>query len=1526
MRLLQHRYNFLVEHTDCAGLSESLTKMTSASLSEGGSSAPNVSIQDFRGKLAQETFLKILLMLRKQGLHRKSPKLFIMYAHDNKHAKFEAHQEIVKKYITWFEKLLFNVDSDRTPHGYGLLHQSAHQGASTNIVNNQICLLPTSWHKKNVDYVLVFYSKLLASYMKDEREFFKDCDATYSKAIFNTCKKYENKLPVSMDDVCKDIRTVQEEYSKKMGGRFHHVLTETALLSFRNQNPGTDYTIPIILSSNEDWEQGLEWEPKYVHTTGTQIRITIESEKEYQQFFKILLMFESLESYRRPIEEMRKCFDKCLKLLNGDVQPEEYRSQREINISEALQNLNDQWPMTETQITPGRIRDHLNKYSKEDVKSIRRVSGDILPDSLDDIELVVAERRVSGQILPDNLDDTDPAVVEHLRSGGEGPGDEHHEDRQIVPLHGLFDERNVGGENVRSQRILIQGRPGIGKTTLCRRLMYEYSWHQNLSKKFDLVVRIPVWKLEYSGDLNNLLLEEYFQAVSEGQDMSNKLADLILDHENVNLENNASSVNILIILDGLNEYRRWSQERRALLEKLMQRPAVIITSRSYDTEMLPVSIDLLLEALGLSRTNVDAYLGNTEIVPSDTATEIHQFIKSKPFVKDMVRVPINLDILCYSWHEFFGHNTPIKSTTEEVEDDSPTMTALYQAVVRSLWRKDIPTLGKLDHGELMTLEVINAVRDSTRLERLIHDESTILEEIALNMMESHRLEFTDEDVAEAIQRLELNGKQLPLSLEINLHKLSILHSYSSERHRRYSFVHPTFQEFFAARYLARLLAHNRASLEIFTRKHKYNRRYEIVWTFFTGLLSKVEELDFFFNLLEDEPQDVVGIQHIQLFMYCLSECQIRIRPSRWDEYQRRLEDWLGLEFRVHKHYCIGSSMAFPENILGEQRLLEVESNSLRSRVMDLTRTAIRRESISESLLEYINRLIANNGDKGAIRAAASSNLQFVSPEFCKTIDVSTMWILKQRANLPADTISFFMEQIKQKTTLEKDLVLVLRRQRHLPDTKIKELVEWIKVPQLSRYADQILSNQVYLPKETIDSAIENILEQRSSASLAHWDLWYKNSVCLRHDLHAEAIDKVWDFLENATSRGDEIPDRILLDLSRIHLLQPEDIERLGNFLESRLRYIYPESMTLADEALEQQASLATDVLKIFVRLFRDEHSELFRAARHIVHKQPALSDEIVNKLRALLEDDEDKVVAVLQERLQLPDKAFKWLETHITKEKDANIKYDEAINYLLSQSDLPNYLVNSMPELTEMGIDFMLVAEILRQQKKLSDEVVNRLVELCPSGNYSLLTELIRKHGSGDPLTKTLEETRSETEVRDTASVLRHTNLHQESVQRLRSLLITEFTTELAALKSRTAFNCLLFQVKLDRDIILDLHDIIRKKSTRNEESQVDLQRLWKSRHIEQFCTNLAWFDSEMISYILRVFLLRPVEDLAPAYIHGKTLYFYAADGELMEEKLEDEAAFRERFREAQGRVGIPEWAWIKQPQEREEQNPSPAS
>lgn len=1488
--------------------------MASAAHDHGGPSALHALTQQGRKEvnqaLVKQSFDRILDILQQLNLHKRSPKLFIIYAHDNQELGFKAYQDIVKKYISWFKKIRFNVDSDKSPHGYGYAHGVGHPGASNDIFLNQVCLLPKKWHKQNVDYVLVFYSKILARYMKGERDF-KHENRTYSDAMIDTCQQLDDLQDQSQQkwDAASDkIRAVQQTYSEAMKGSFHHVLTETALLSFTNKVGGIDKTIPIMLFGDEDWEDDLKWQPHFVHNKDTQIRIRIKPEdkpeQEYLQFFKILLEFETLEKDRPLIDVMIRCFEDSVKLLEEDLQPEMYRTRLEVLIVEALRSLSYQWQTIKRPITRADIRSRLDLYSKLDCESIRRISGD----------------RVLG-----NLHDIDLAVTEHFGSRGEGQGkrsgkgsvERQQREREIVPLHGLFDERNVGKETIRPQRILIQGRPGIGKTTLCRRLMYEYSWHASLRAKFHLVVRIPVGKLEYSANLNNLLFEEYFYAVAQGHDLANKLGGLILDYENANLgSNSANSMNILIILDGLDEARRWSQERRGLLKRLMERPAVIITSRSYDTHMLHRSDDLLVEALGLSMMSVDAYLDNDEIVPSDSATEIHQFIGSKPFIMDMVRVPIHLDILCYSWDELLRQNAPMKirNKTDEGENVSPTITSLYQAVVRSLWRKDIPELGKVDYGEPVTARVINAVRNTARLERLVDIESTFLEEIANLMMVSDRLEFTDEDIAEAIQRTESKDRQLPLNLEKNLLELSFLRSYPSERHRKFRFVHLTFQEFFAARYLARHVAHSRASFETILRQHKYNRRYEVVWMFVTGLLSQVEELDFFFDLLDDEPRDLVGIQHIQLFTHCLSECQIQIRPSRWNEYQTRLENWLELEISKRKRYGIGSDMACPENILPMNLLTSEYPLNLMETIRD-------RPSLSESLIKNVNRLITKEHNMHLL------SFLLPTPLSCELMidmrrEFPTIGIPKQKPRLSETYASFFIEQIVLRTKHKDAAFAILRRQRHLPDVTVRELVERLKEPPLSEYADQILGNQINLPKDRIDDAVEKLTSR--SGYLCEWS---ENSVLLRQDLHAEAIGKVLDFLEN---KFRVIPDHVLLDVSRMHLLQSNDIERLGKLIKKNLDidYGYKGLLALAVEALGQSVSPATNFLKILVKLSRHAHRKLIRAAQNVLQKQPALQDDIIDKLRDLFRSDKDKVVAILKERLQLPDRAIDWLRTYIPERKDEPIKYEEAVNYLLSDTDLPDYLVNHLPGLILEGIDSSLIATLICQQKILSNEVVDRLVKLIPFEHYTWsLGErpvVINRYDFVDPLITALEQARSITQAMDTASLLKHTNLDQESLQRLRSLLTSNPLDDLAATKSELAIDCLCQQVKLDPRTISILHDVIREGGFR--QAVYYSKSLWRSRHIEQFCANLALCDCSIIIQILRVFLDRSVEDLAPAYINGETLYFYAADGKLTEQKLEDEKALREKFREAQKRVKLPEWAWMKLPKAREEQDPRPAS
>lgn len=386
----------------------------------------------------------------------------------------------------------------------------------------------------------------------------------------------------------------------------------------------------------------------------------------------------------------------------------------------------------------------------------------------------------------------------------------------------------------------------------------------------------------------------------------------------------------------------------------MERPDIIITSRCYTNGTLRV--DLQLEALGLSMTNVKSYLKNTDIVTADTATDISRTIDANPLIAGMVRLPIILDILCYCWDEYQRQEgLPRVPSSNGTDLKLPTTTALYRAVVRTLFQKDIPSLGKIDHGEPVDHETVKAIRDITRLERVVHFEIQLLEEIALNMRKSGQFEFTDTDITKAIQRLEAKGPQLPLSLDKNLPKLSLIPSHQIENFQRYSFVHPTFQEFLVAQHIAR----DQTRLKTYLKSHKYDRKYEVIWRFFPGLLVDHKDINDFFDLLEQEPRDIMGRTHIRLIMYGLNECQHRIEPSRRDKLLQQLTEWS--QFDSESAHPIHRDVVFPESILAKQLFPESGSTTMQSGENSevLLNRISSRSTVSENLMLRIRQVRLN---------------------------------------------------------------------------------------------------------------------------------------------------------------------------------------------------------------------------------------------------------------------------------------------------------------------------------------------------------------------------------------------------------------------------------------------------------------------------------------------------------------------------------------------------------------------------------------
>ncbi|CAG9997069.1 unnamed protein product [Clonostachys byssicola] len=118
---------------------------------------------------------------------------------------------------------------------------------------------------------------------------------------------------------------------------------------------------------------------------------------------------------------------------------------------------------------------------------------------------------------------------------------------------------------------------------------------------------------------------------------------------------------------------------------LLNQPNVIVMSRPSASPPLEVKpFDLEVETLGFEPAQVEEFVRKVE--PTN-AEAILSFLRGLPLIRDLVRIPIQLDALCFGWDEIY-----------HCKNEPETMTDLYQAIERGLWKKDSHRLKLVPSG------------------------------------------------------------------------------------------------------------------------------------------------------------------------------------------------------------------------------------------------------------------------------------------------------------------------------------------------------------------------------------------------------------------------------------------------------------------------------------------------------------------------------------------------------------------------------------------------------------------------------------------------------------------------------------------------------------------------------------------------------------------------------------------------------------------------------------------------------------
>ena len=434
--------------------------------------------------------------------------------------------------------------------------------------------------------------------------------------------------------------------------------------------------------------------------------------------------------------------------------------------------------------------------------------------------------------------------------------------KEPIVLNTLFENRR----GKIPKKLLILGRAGIGKSTLCQYIAHQWAEGKLWKEKFEAVFWIPLRKL---------------QNVHSAETVASTLFRLCCPMKGVFTKDVANYLQknpsrILLILDGLDEISLAEDgPQKRILDQLLKFPYWIVTSRPHAAGGL--CADDIIENVGYASKTIDLYIQKSF---KNQAAAVIQKLRQNPILFGFCHIPINLELICTILNKSKGDLSNINS-----------MTSLYEQLTLTLQKRFLDKIGRPDVWNWTSKQ---CGQDEEIKKALAVFE--LLEALAWMGMQSRQLIFS------------LNSKRVEKIIE-KFPDVSLIHVCISGflqstqdnddmLENEHSFLHLTFQEFFAARYLVNLLASAPTVAAQLIRGIKFDPRYKVVMWFIAGLLRNGGDkecpqcLNAFFEAL-DTPKDSIGFYGSILKMRCLEECNWQEDLQKIKAYEDEIKVWVG---------------------------------------------------------------------------------------------------------------------------------------------------------------------------------------------------------------------------------------------------------------------------------------------------------------------------------------------------------------------------------------------------------------------------------------------------------------------------------------------------------------------------------------------------------------------------------------------------------------------------------------------------------
>ena len=213
---------------------------------------------------------------------------------------------------------------------------------------------------------------------------------------------------------------------------------------------------------------------------------------------------------------------------------------------------------------------------------------------------------------------------------------------EISDIFQPFQSKN--GSTIVPKYILIEGAPGMGKTTLCKEIAYQWA-EQCLLKDTELLFLIYLRDPAVANIKHLKDFVHYFYNFDEDATEQSKQCAKIL--------NSRDSNDVTMIFDGFDEFDSSSDSliTDILHRKVLPLCRIVVTSRLTASDRLHRIANVRVEVLGFSDESKIQYIKQVLKEHPDKVNKLQSYLNTHPSIQSICYMPIMMTILVYVFKE-----------------------------------------------------------------------------------------------------------------------------------------------------------------------------------------------------------------------------------------------------------------------------------------------------------------------------------------------------------------------------------------------------------------------------------------------------------------------------------------------------------------------------------------------------------------------------------------------------------------------------------------------------------------------------------------------------------------------------------------------------------------------------------------------------------------------------------------------------------------------------------------------------------